>query len=100
MTKYVVAVLISAIDLIAQTPNLRVKIEIDNKNIVEQQVFSFVAREIRSLKDVQLIDQAPDANYIIEIVGFEDTMSGRSIGYIFAVLIVSPSIPYAILNNE
>ena len=66
------------------TRNRRVSIDISGTNDNEKIVQSYLARELRSLGDMEIVDYQPD--YALKIIVVDITLGGNQAGYAIAFL--------------
>jgi hypothetical protein len=82
----------------AQRPPIKVQLRVSSKDAIKGEVISYISRELRQFKDVQITDDDPD--WVISALAMEIT-SGTSnikLGIALSVVITSPFSKAAIYN--
>lgn len=65
-----------------------VKLSVGGAESLKSQIQSYVARELRSLGDVTIVDERP--NWVLRIMTFESqSVRGQSLGYTYSYVITS-----------
>src|SRR5579872_1718941 len=101
MLRFVILALMFAVQAVGQPDTIKVAINIDKTANLEQRVSSLINREIRGLRDVEIVDEPSTADYIVDILVIDErTESGRALGYVMSILVTSPAIPYNAFENE
>lgn len=93
-------VLLLAIQLQA-ADTIKVWLDLEKKTSIEQRFHSYISRELRALGDVEFVDAAESADYIISAVLMETrSKSGDDLGYAVATVLARPSMPYHAFQGE
>lgn len=67
---------------------VKVYVQYDSQSIQEA-MYSYIARELRSLSDVTIVTN--DADYLIDIVMVDVVLSGRNVGYAISIQYIQPA---------
>lgn len=74
-----------------------IKLVISADDEIQNQVYSYISRELRSLGDVTVVEDDPQ--WIIQIVAIQrKSKSGHKLGYAFSEIILSPFRPIYLKN--